>query len=141
MPIVASSPSGWRPSVEDVAATIRSRTYQDGQVASDPLDDVVGGSEAGDFTEATSPTHDEVEKHITDACEDVAGHFPGGEVPEASFKSAKRAATLKAALAAELSKFRTSGGGERSPYLQLRIDADAAMKTLLTASQMRDLFA
>lgn len=136
---------GWRPTVEQVATAIRSRTYQDGKPDSNEgdqiLDAVVGGSQAGTFNEQTDPTDDEVEDHITDACADVLIPFLAGEVPAPCFAAARRAATLKAALAVELSKFRTSGGGERSPYLQLRIDADAAIRTLLLSAQTRDLFA
>jgi len=139
------APVDWRPTVEEVATAIRSRTYQDGKPDSDPddeiLDNVVGGSQAGTFTENTDPTDEEVEAHITDACADVLIPFLSGAVPEASYSAARRAATLKAALAVELSKFRTSGGAENSPYIQLRIDADNAMKALLISAQTRDLFA
>jgi hypothetical protein len=136
---------GWRPTVEQVATAIRSRTYQDGKPDSDPgdaiLDGVVGGSQAGTFNDLTDPSDEEVEDHITDACADVLVPFASGVIPEASYTAARRAATLKAALAVELAKFRSSGGGERSPYLQLRIDADAAMTALVNTSQVRDLFA
>lgn len=134
---------GWRPTVEQVATAIRSRTYQDGKPPSgdEILDGVVGGSQAGNFTDQTAPTDDEVEDHIDDACADVLVPFPGGVVPPAAYTAARRAATLKAALAVELAKFRTSNGGENSPYLQLRIDADKAMRVLLLTAQVRDLFA
>ena len=106
----------------------------------DPLDDVVGGAVAGDFTTATSPTGEQIEGHITDACIDVLTHFASGVVPEDSEDAARRAATLKAALAVEISSFNASSA-EQSPYLQLRIDADQAMNSLIATAQMRDLFA
>ncbi|HXS32252.1 MAG TPA: hypothetical protein VN758_00590 [Solirubrobacterales bacterium] len=133
---------GWRPTTADVAAAIRSRTYTNdkGGETEDPLDDVVGGAVAGDFTTATSPTGEQIEGHITDACIDVLTHFASGVVPEDSEDAARRAATLKAALAVEISSFNASSA-EQSPYLQLRIDADQAMNSLIATAQTRDLFA
>ena len=131
---------GWRPSTADVASAIRARTYTDGQASEEPLDDVVGGSLAGDFSDATSPTAEQVEGHISNACIDVLTHFASGVIPEDSEDAARRAATLKAALAVEISKF-DQGAAEASPFLQLRIDADQALTALLNTAQTRDLFA
>jgi len=131
----------WRPSVEEVARAIRSRTYTDdgpGETE-DPLDDVVGGAVAGTFNEDTQPTEDVVEGHIDDACTDVLTHFASGVVPEDSEAAARRAATLKAALAVELAAFDGTAASD-SPYLQLRIDAGEAVKRLINTAQTRDLF-
>jgi hypothetical protein len=133
---------GWRPTVADVATAIRSRTYTNDSEGEepDPLDDVVGGAQAGTFNDNTRPTDDEVESHITAACTDVLSHFASGEVPEDSHAAAARVATLKAALAIELAAFDGTAATD-SPYLQLRIEADRALQSLINTAQTRDLFA
>lgn len=139
---MSDSTPDWAPSVEDVAAAIRSRTYTNHSEGEEPepLDDVVGGAQAGTFTDDTRPKDEEVETHIRAAVADVLTHFASGEVPEDSHVAANRAATLKAALAVELAAF-DGTAATNSPYLQLRIDAAEAMKALINTAQTRDLFA
>jgi hypothetical protein len=128
----------WRPSVAEVARAIRARTFTDDSPgeSSDPLDDVVGGALAGTFNSSTAPTDADVDGYIDDACSDILSGFAGA-IPAGAEAAAKRAAALKAALAIEIGSF---NGAEGSPYLQLRIDAEGALRALKTKAQTIDLF-
>lgn len=122
----------WRPVLEEVAAQLRVRTYEDGSGM------VAGGDLAGTFTADTRPTATEAEQLIDQAAEDVLSHFTSGEIPLGSYASARRAATLRAAHLIELSYFPEQQ--EDSPYLQLRALAEGAMSNLIAVAQIRDLF-
>lgn len=122
----------WRPVLEEVAAQLRVRTYEDG------TGDLAGSDLAGTFTADTRPTASEAEQLIDQASEDVLSHFTSGEIPLGSYASARRAATLRAAHLIELSYFPEQQ--EDSPYLQLRALAEGAMSNLIAVAQIRDLF-
>lgn len=122
----------WRPTADDIAAHLRARTYTGD-------DDSLVGDEAGEFTETTRPTLDQVNALIDLACEDILAVFISDEVPEASYRAAKRAAGLKAALFVELSYF-PEQTEDSSPYLQLRTLSDNALTTLVNTSNVRNLF-
>lgn len=118
----------WRPSVDQVAAELRARTK-------------AGESEAGTFTENTRPTEDQVEDHIDEATEDVLAVFASGEVPVASYGSARRVAILKTALTIEASyQPEQAEDTVDSLYRHLMRRHDEALSKLITASQVRDLF-
>lgn len=121
----------WAPSVEDVAALMRALTKPtDGQ---DPL---------GTFNEDTRPTGNQVEELISHATDEVAAAFASGEVPESSWDPAKQAAILKVAFLIEVSYFpeRADEGGPSNTATMLRLQANAAMATLIAGANVRSLF-
>jgi len=127
----------YTPTPKDVARAIRSRTYTgDAATVEDAL---TGGELAGDFNEQTNPTKAQVDEHIADAIDDLLALFTAGAFPERCWGAVKRAATLKAALAVEIANFE-GGSSEGSPYLQLRIDAAAAEKRLISRAEVLDAF-
>lgn len=120
----------WRPTVDQVATHIRARTATD-----------ESGDEVGTFTADTRPTADQVEDIIDDKVQEILAVFVSGEVPEASFGAAHRAVRLSAAAEVEQSYFPADPSAESgSPYPQLRVRADAALKILIDGAQVRDLF-
>lgn len=120
-----------RPSLAHVAAVRNTRTYVDGA-------DLPAGTQTGEFSSDTNPTDVAVELLIDEMVDDVRARFASNEVPESSWEAARRAIVCKVALAIELGDFPETA--ELSPFLQLRRDADEAIKSLTTAAQMRDLF-
>lgn len=121
-----------RPTVGQIAAIRRTRTYVDGA-------DMPAGEEAGTFTDDTRPSASDVESLIDEAVSDICSHFASGLIPEPVWDAARRTVALRVALAIELSDF-PENAAEHSPFLQLRADADAAMKTLINVSHTRSLF-
>jgi hypothetical protein len=125
----------WRPTVDQVAQEwLRARTYSglDGTLA--------GGEVVGTFTADTNPTREQAEVAVEGAIVAVLAHFPRGVVPQRSYLAAQKAATLYAALEIELGYFPEQSPGD-SAFLQLRGLSDAAMRVLVDASNVADLFA
>lgn len=96
----------WRPTVDDVAALIRSRTKD------------ASANEVGTFTGATRPTDAEVEQLITNGVAKVAS-FVGWEIPADAEPEALHLAAIWAACQVELSYWPEQAFRERSPYAQM----------------------
>jgi hypothetical protein len=83
-PIVATSGAQFRPTVKEVSAILRARTYTD------------SSEEIGEFSPSTRPTAEEVEDDlIPAACADVSLRL--GRVPGEFLDSARRVAALRTA--------------------------------------------
>jgi len=96
----------WRPTVDDVAALIRSRTKD------------AAMNEVGTFTADTRPTDAEVEQLITNGMAKIASRV-GWDLPADSWPEAVHLVALFAACEAELSYFPEQIRTDRSAYQQL----------------------
>lgn len=103
-PTTAFHNTGFTPSVDDVAALLRARTYS-------------GGSEVGTFDETTRPTAAQVIDLIEIAAGDLLGRL-AGRVPEAFYADARRLIALQAAALIEASFFPDQLDTDRSAYRQ-----------------------
>ena len=99
-------PPVWAPSVQDVAALLRARTKDD------------SGREAGDFTDTTRPTGDEVSRLIVMGCADLIANL-GTDVPDSLQPEARALAALKTALYIEQSYWPEQVASDRSSWNEM----------------------
>jgi hypothetical protein len=99
--------SSFIPSVDDVGAILRTRTKDN------------FGNELGTFTEDTRPTDQQCLTLIGQAYDDVVGVIDD-DIPETSFRDARSAIALRAAMLVELSFWPDQVPLGRSPYAQLK---------------------
>ena len=113
-------PTG-RPTVEEVARFIRARTKDE------------QGNEVGTFDSATRPTDLQVLDHI-DAAEALVGlHLPALDtLPARLLDATATVVALEAACQIEKSYWPEQVTTGRSPYQQLRDEADKALEALLS---------
>lgn len=112
--------SDWTPGVADVGAILRARTKDRSQ------------NEVGTFTDETRPTDVQVQVLIEQAVSDIVD-VTGADIPPATFNSARRVASIGAAMAVELSYFPEQIGSGRSPYPQLEALYNGRLKSLVAA--------
>lgn len=108
----------WAPTLDDVGALLRSRTRD------------TSGNEVGTFTAATKPTDRQVASIIEQSVQDLADMTKAEDMPRRFWGSAKRVATLDAAMHVELSFFPDQINTGRSPYPQLKEERDERLKQL-----------
>lgn len=120
-------PAEYRPTTDDVAAFMRSRTQ--GRF-----------DEEGVFNENTRPTKDQVEKEITDAVNEVSGAISDLDQDPAAYpcvvrmrERAKSAVIIYTAMLIELGYFPEQTSGAFSPYDRLEKLYTNKMKTLTEA--------
>lgn len=108
-----------RPTVDQVALLIRARTKDD------------AGNEVGTFDDATRPTEAQVEAHI-DAAAAIVGLRtpPVADLPEDLLPAVEATVALEAACQIEKSYWPEQVVSGKSPYDQLRAEADAALAAL-----------
>jgi hypothetical protein len=98
-----------RPTVDDVALLLRARTKDD------------QGHEVGTFDDATRPTADQVEEHITAAVALVGTRLPPtDQLPPELLPALTSVVAYRAAMRIEKSYFPEQVRSDRSPYEQLR---------------------
>lgn len=103
---LADPPAGWLvPTVDDVAALLTARTYDD------------SSEEVGTFNDATRPTGEQVQRLIEFAAADVAARV-GIPIPEMYWPEARRITALQAAALVESSFFPREIAGDESAYRQ-----------------------
>jgi hypothetical protein len=108
-----------RPTVDDVALFIRARTKDD------------QGNEVGTFDDATRPTSDQVERHIDKAQALVELRLPALDLlPDVLMPAVAVVIALETACQVEKSYWPEQLQTGRSPYEQLRAEADAALTAL-----------
>ena len=116
-----------RPSVEQVALFIRARTKDDQE------------REVGTFDDATRPTGEQVEEHISAAQSIVELRLPLlSDMPEALMPAIATVVALEAACQIEKSYWPEQVNSNRSPYVLLRQEADAALDALAAAVDADD---
>lgn len=123
------APADWRPTVAQVGAILRARTYTDGDVG-----ELEGGSEVGTFTNATRPTGAQVEELIDLAVADITGRV-AAEFPDYLMASAQRVTALRAAAEVERSYIPEQADGTQTIYQTLRMTFDEEVKQLQTNMQ------
>jgi hypothetical protein len=108
-----------RPTVEQVARLIRTRTKDDHM------------NEVGTFDDATRPTSADVEAHIDDALALVGLRLPYyAEIPADLLPAVAVTVALEVACQIEKSYWPEEVPSGQSPYDQLRQEADAALNAL-----------
>ena len=118
-PVAATSGVQFRPTVAQVSAVLRARTYMDAE------DGLVGGALAGEFNSDTTPTAEDLEgsladgKVIAEVCVDVAREV--GRVPGFLLDDARRLAALGAAKEIERSYLPEQVEPDASIYQTLRL--------------------
>jgi type IV secretory pathway protease TraF len=118
-PVAPTVPDAGRPSVENVASFIRARTKDD------------QGHEVGTFDDATRPTADQVEAHIDAALGLVGLRLPAvALLPDELLVAMATVVALEAACQIEKSYWPEQVTTGRSPYAQLREEADRALDRL-----------
>jgi hypothetical protein len=122
------APTDWRPTVAQVAAILRARTYAEGS------DEVDAGEEVGTFDNTTRPTSDQVEELIDLAVADVSMRV-GVDIPEALRASAQRVAALRAASEIERSYLPEQTDSGQSIYQTLRLTYDEEVEKLAQTMQ------
>lgn len=111
----------WAPTVADVGALLRARTRTD------------AGVELGTFTADTRPTATEAESYIDDAVNEVLLQVPSEiDIPARLESAANRLASLRAAMAVELS-YNPDRTEEGSAYARLKELYDQGMVVFLAA--------
>jgi hypothetical protein len=124
----------FRPSVAEIASSLRARTYSKGHVDPDePMAALSGGDLLGEFTEDTQPTAAQVEREITKACTDVARRT--GRVPGELLEKARGVAAVKAAAEVERSYIPTQAEDARSIFQTLRMSGDEELGQLASDVQ------
>lgn len=105
----------WRPLVSDVGELIRTRTID------------TSSNELGTFTEATRPTYEQASRIVDQAVDKLEAKF--GPVMKAELEGAARTVVaLRAAMLIELSFFGEQIAAGRSPYPQLYVLYEEALK-------------
>jgi hypothetical protein len=123
-------PTAWRPTVAQVAAILRARTYSKGTVDPDnPMKAVAGGELLGEFTAATRPTAAQVEELIDLAIADVSMRV-AVEMPESLIASAQRVTAMRAASEAERSYLAEESNPAQSIYQTLRMTYEEEVEQL-----------
>jgi hypothetical protein len=114
---VSSQPG--RPTVDQVARIIRARTKDE------------HGREVGTFDDATRPSSEDVERYIDTALALVGIRLPDLTlIPAALLSGVQAVVALEAACAIEKAMWPEQIGSGKSPYDQLRTEADAALNAL-----------
>jgi len=117
--IAATSGPQFRPTLSQVSAVLRARTYT-GSGDDDPMSVLAGGELAGEFNTETRPTAEQVEDDlIPQACVDLARAV--GKVPGVLLDDARRVAALGAAKEIERSYIPEQTDPDTSIYQTLRL--------------------
>lgn len=125
-------PDEWRPTVAQVAAILRARTYADDSVTGEETPS--GGELRGTFDETTTPTEDQAEESIDLAVADVSMRV-AVNFPEELKASAQRVAALGAAREIERSYIPEQAEGGQSIYQTLRLTYDEEVEKLAQTIQ------
>lgn len=134
-----NAPSDWRPTVSQVAAILRARTYSKGVVdPENPMAALAGGELLGEFTAGTRPTSAQVEELIDLAVADVSMRV-GVELPELLRASAQRVTALRAASEAERSYLAEGSNPAESIYQTLRMTFEEEVAQLARNVQWHSL--
>jgi hypothetical protein len=131
-PAIATSGIQYKPTVKDVAALLRARTYSDSAEPDDDAEDTdAGGTQIGTFTDNTNPTADEVKETIDQAADDVS-MVVGIRLPAAVFKAARFVTALRAANLIELGYIpeQTGDEGDRTVYQSVRLTYEDEVEKL-----------
>jgi hypothetical protein len=107
----------WRPTVDDVALTLRARAHTQ------------GGLRLTTFTDETEPTKAEVERYIDRAAADVFADLEADPVPTGRYLKARSLATIRAAMYVEL----PTAGEDNSIYDDLKALYDSDLTKLKDA--------
>ena len=129
------APSEWRPTVAQVGAILRARTYAEGEEGG-----LETGSEVGTFNHATRPTDAQVEEEIDLAVADVTGRV-ASEFPEFLMLSAQRVTALRAACEVERSYLPEQIEAGQTIYQTLRLTFEEEVKQLQRNAQWNTLAA
>jgi hypothetical protein len=132
-PIAATSGPQFRPTVAQVSAILRARTYAGGD-ADDPMSVLAGGELAGEFGEDTRPTAEQVETDlIPQATTDLDRAV--SRVPGELFDEARRIAALGAAKEIERSYIPEQSEPDASIYQTLRLTYEADVSQFVRTLQ------
>ena len=115
------------PTLEDVGALLRARTYVDG--GGDP-----DGTEVGTFNSDTRPTDTEVDRLIRQAGSDVAMRI-GAVIPAEFQEDARHIVAMRTANLIELSYFPEQTGEDRTVYQSLRLTYEEEVAKLTRTLQ------
>lgn len=119
----ATSGAPFRPTVGQVSAILRARTYTDAE------ESVVGGELAGEFNSATRPTAEQIDDDlIPDACTDVVRSV--GRIPGFLLGDARRVAALGVCKEIERSYIPEQAEPDASIFQTLRLTLDEEMGKL-----------
>lgn len=130
---------GWRPTVAQVGAILRARTYAAGKVdPENPMAVLAGGALLGEFTENTRPTPQQVEGYIDLAIADVSMRV-GVEIPESLRPSAQRITAGRAASEIERSYIPEQSDGAQTIFQTLRISFEEEVAQLARNVQWHSL--
>jgi hypothetical protein len=110
-----------RPSIEQVALLIRSRTKDS------------NGLEVGTFDGDTRPTAEQVELFIDQASALVTMQLPAATIPAELAAAAAAVIALEAACSIEKAYWPEQARSDRSPYALLKVEYDEALAALRTA--------
>jgi hypothetical protein len=128
--LVSNSDHPFRPAPSEVAAVLLARTYSGKTVdPNDPMAALAGGKLIGEFTDATTPNADEVEKLITRACRGVARAT--GPVPGEMIEDTRQVTATKAAAEIERSYIPEQANEGRTIYQTLRLTAAEDLEELV----------
>lgn len=124
----------WRPSVAEIAALLRARTYSKGTVDPDnPMAAVAGGELVGEFTEETRPTAADVERQIDQVCADMEGSI--GAIPGELIEATRAVAAKKTGAEVERSYIPTESEDSRSIFQTLRMSGEEGLSKLQVSLQ------
>jgi hypothetical protein len=128
--LVSASEHPFRPTLPEIAAVLRERTYSGKTVDPDnPMAVLAGGTLVGEFTDATTPTGASVERLITRACKEVARAT--GPVPGEMIEEARPVAATKAAAEIERAYIPSQANEGATIYQTLRITAAEDIESLV----------
>lgn len=123
--LIALTGSPFQPTVKQVSAILRARTYAEG---SDP-EGLTGGDLVGEFNAETRPSAEEVEQTlIPQACLDVARET--GAVPGELLEDARRVAAIGAAREIERSYIPEQADETHTIFQTLRLTFDSELEAL-----------
>ncbi len=127
-PLVYVDGPNFQPTLQQVSATLRSRTY----VGDSDVDAPVG-DQTGIFGADTRPTADQVEREYIPAA--VNGLQAVDQVPGFLIEQARRAATLRAAAEIERTYLPEQGENDASNFQTLRMSAESETDSLARSLQ------
>ncbi|HEX5592029.1 MAG TPA: hypothetical protein VFX35_01635 [Solirubrobacterales bacterium] len=129
-PMVYAPGPSFRPTLGQVSALMRARTYSSEGNAEDPMSVLPGAALAGEFNATTRPTAEEVEDElIPAACSDLISEI-GLAIPGFLIEEVRRAAALKTGAEIERSYIPEQADEGKTTYQTLRLTFEGQASSL-----------